>query len=114
MRIEKYSFGKMVVDGVTYTRDLKIFPDRIKPEWWRKQGHLLQVEDIEDILEYKPEVLVVGKGAFGFMKISPEVERKLESLGIELIAEKTGDAAGTFNRLVVEKRKVCGAFHLTC
>jgi len=104
----------MVVDGVTYTKDLKIFPDRIKPEWWRKQGHLLLVEDIGDIIEYTPEVLGVGKGAFGFMKISAEVVRRLESLGIKLIAEKTGEATGIFNRLMAEKKNVCAAFHLTC
>ncbi len=114
MRIEKYSFGKMVVDGKIYTKDLKLFPDMVKPEWWRKEGHLLQLDDIKDIIQFKPEILVVGKGAFGFMKVSPEVEEKLKDLGIELIAEKTGKAAEIFNRFSAEKKRVCGAFHLTC
>jgi hypothetical protein len=37
--IEKYSFGKIVVNGVTYTNDIKIVQGRVVSEWWRKKGH---------------------------------------------------------------------------
>ncbi|MCD6454849.1 MAG: Mth938-like domain-containing protein [Candidatus Aminicenantes bacterium] len=114
MRIEDYSFGKMVIGGKTYTKDLKVFPDKIKENWWRKEGHHLYVDDIADIIEYNPEVLVVGRGAYGFMKIDKEVEEKLKELGIELIAEKTARAVEKFNKFISEGKKVCGAFHLTC
>ncbi len=114
MRIEKYSFGKMVIDGKVYTKDLKIFPDKVKENWWRKEGHLLLLEDIQDIIEYKPEVLIVGKGAYGLMKVDKEVEAKLKELGVELIATKSGKAAEKFNELSEKDKRVCAAFHLTC
>ena len=68
MRIDSYSFGVMKVDGAEYTADLIIFPDRIRANWWRKQGHSLAVEDLDDVLGFKPEVLVIGKGASGLME----------------------------------------------
>ena len=114
MKIEKYRFGLMVVDGEEFTADLKIFPERIVKNWWRKEGHKLYLEDIQDIISYRPEVLVVGTGAYGFMKVQREVEEKLKELGVHLIAEKTSRAAEIFNQLVEEGKKVCGAFHLTC
>ncbi len=40
MRIDHYVFGKMVVDGKTYTSDLIVYPDRVDPSWWRPEIQL--------------------------------------------------------------------------
>ena len=109
--IENYRFGKMKIDGETYTNDLKIFPDEIKTNWWREQGHFLQVEDIQDIVEWNPDVVIIGQGASSRMKISEEAENKLEENDIEMIAQDTHEAVRLFNQ---EDREVIGAFHLTC
>jgi hypothetical protein len=50
--IEKYSFGKIVVNGVTYTNDIKIVQGRVVSDWWRKKGHSVSIEDIQDILDF--------------------------------------------------------------
>ena len=87
MKIEEYDFGKIVVDGKTYSKDLILTRERIYPNWWRKEGHKLHLEDILEILEKeKPDVLIIGKGYYGYMEITEEVKRYLESRGIELIA----------------------------
>ena len=104
----------MKVDGAEYTADLLVFPDRITPNWWRRQGHSLAVEDLDDVLGFKPEVLVIGKGASGLMEIPALTEKVLQEKGIELIAENTGQAWGLFNEQIEKGRKVVGAFHLTC
>ncbi len=114
MRIESYRFGRMVVDGREYRKDLKILPPSVVENWWRKEGHKLHLEDIGDILEYAPEVLVVGTGAYGFMKVLSEVKEELSRRGIRLIAERTSRAVEAFNSLYEEGKRVCGAFHLTC
>lgn len=114
MKIEDYGFGKMVVDGVEYRADLIVHNDGVLPDWWRKEGHRLAVEDLRDVIErVNPEVVVVGKGRFGMMKISPEFERFLKERGVELRAANTGRAVEIFNELV-KSRRVVGAFHLTC
>ena len=111
--IESYSFGSMVVDGKEYTNDLIIYPDHIQSSWWRIDGHRLDIEDIKEVLEVKPEVLVVGTGASGLVEIPEETEKHTGSKGIRLIAQRTEEAYKTFNELSKSK-KVIGAFHLTC
>jgi hypothetical protein len=111
--IDSYDFGRIVIDGKHYNSDLIVFPDKVRDGWWRKEGHRLHVEDLKDVLEAKPEVLVVGTGYYGLMKVPPETRKHVESEGIELIAQKTTEACKTFNRLV-KSRKVVAALHLTC
>jgi hypothetical protein len=113
MMINSYNFGHIVVDGKRYTGDLIVFPDRVKAGWWRKDGHRLQVEDLKEVLEAKPEVLVVGTGYYGEMIVPDETRKNVESEGIELIIQKTAEACKVFNRLA-EIRKVVVALHLTC
>jgi hypothetical protein len=78
-----------------------IFPDRIDENWWRREGHTLSVEDVKEIVEAKPDVLIVGTGYSGLMKIHPQTEKYLRSSGVELIAAKTEKACKTYNILEV-------------
>lgn len=112
-RIEDYGFGHIVVDGQTYDKDLIILPDRIISGWWREKGHKLRAADLDAVLEAKPDVLVVGRGAYGRMSISNKAERALEQAGIELIARPTKEAIRTYNQLRQERR-AAAALHLTC
>ena len=111
--IDSYDFGRIVINGKRYNSDLIVFPDKVRDGWWRKEGHRLHVEDLKDVLEAKPEVLVVGTGYSGLMTVPPETRKYVESEGIELIAQNTREACETFN-LLVKSRKVVAALHLTC
>jgi len=112
-KIDSYEFGQIEVEGESYRSDLIIYPDRIDGHWWRKEGHSLQIEDLQGVVESRPEVLVVGTGRYGMMAIPQSTRDYLASLGIELIAEDTQKACHTFNRIGRERRAVA-ALHLTC
>ncbi len=112
--IESYHFGEIVIDGQRYTSDVIVFPDKVKADWWRKEGHQLCVEDIKEAFKEKPNVLVVGTGYSGLVKVLPETEKYVKSRGVELIIQRTGEAYKTFNRLVQSGKMVIAAFHLTC
>ena len=112
--IDSYGFGRITINGKRYTNDVIVFSDRVKDNWWRKEGHRLQVEDIETVVGGKPEILVVGTGYYGLVKIPVETIEYLKSKGVELIAQKTRDACTTYNRLVESGKKVIAALHLTC
>ena len=112
--IEAYRFGEIVVQGRTYRRDLKIIEGQVKPDWWRKEGHLLQPEDLEDVWSARPQILVVGTGASGVMRVDPRTKKQAEELGIILEAYPTAEAIRRFNQLFQSGTKVAGAFHLTC
>jgi hypothetical protein len=62
MRITNYSFGKITVDGKTYTSDIIIYPDFVDAGWWRKEGHYLQAVDLERAINFRPDVLIIGRG----------------------------------------------------
>ena len=113
--IDHYATGSyMTVDGNTYHQDLKIIRGQVKANWWRKQGHRLDTEDISDILSAKPEMLVVGTGYAGNMRIPDSVRSAIENHDIRIVAEETAKAVSSFNRLNSEGKDVAGAFHLTC
>ena len=121
MRIDSYSFGIMKVGGTEYRGDLIVFasrgagaPDRVKSGWWRTEGHILAIEDLDDVLAFKPEVLVIGKGASAMMEVPASIVKTLQQEGIEVIAENTGQAWRIFNEQAEKGKKVVGAFHLTC
>ena len=112
--VEDYSFGRIKVSGKTYFRDLIIFPDEILENWWRKEGHNLCIEDLKEVLKRKPEILIIGTGYAGVMKVPREVINELEARGIKVIVKKTKEACEEFNKLVKEGKKVAAALHLTC
>jgi hypothetical protein len=113
MQIDDYRFGHLVVDGQSYERDAIILPNRVLAGWWRKEGHALHREDLGAVFEARPEVLVVGQGAYGRMRVTAEASQSLESAGIEVIAQPTEQACRTYNRLRVH-RSTAAALHLTC
>lgn len=113
MKIDSYSFGRMVIGGELYTADVIIYPDRVDGDWWREEGHLLKPVDLKEVVSASPDLLVVGTGYYGVMKISPDLPGYLKGIGIKLTASPTPEAWRLFNDLV-ERKRVVGAFHLTC
>jgi hypothetical protein len=114
--IDSYEFGVIVINGKRYASDVIVLPEKVIYGWWRREGHNLCPEDIQEIIKHKPkiEVLIVGTGYYGLMKISPEVNNVLKSRGIELISQPTKEACQTFNNIIKSNKLIAGAFHLTC
>ncbi len=117
--IEKYDFGELRVDGEEYRRDVIIYPEdahggqRVDASWWRKEGHRLDKADLDEVVKTKPEMLVVGTGYYGCMKVPKETIEFLEKLEIKLFAGPTQEACQKYNELK-DVRKVVAALHLTC
>jgi len=112
LRIDGYRFGQVTIDGRKYTSDVIVFSDKIV-SWWRQAGHVVAVADIKEIAAARPEVLIIGTGAYGAVRVLPEVENLLSSEGIKLIALPTREACEKYNRLR-DKHRVVAALHLTC
>ncbi len=113
MKIEHYSFGRINIDNKMYTSDVIIYPERVNSSWWRKEGHNLQVVDLTDVINAKPQVVVIGTGASGVMVVPGETISHLESMGIEVHVARTEKAVELFNKLQKDKI-VIAALHLTC
>ena len=114
MHIDSYQFGKIVIDGTAYNSDCLILGDSVQPNWWRKQGHLLAVEDVQQVIEAKPAILVIGCGTSGLMKVSEDLSQILREHGIELFTANTNKTVARFNELAGKGENVAAALHLTC
>ncbi len=114
MKIDSYSFGRIVINGQVYTSDVIIYRDRVDASWWRKQGHRLHSEDIADALKTHPDSLIIGTGYDGVMAVPKEVLAYIASQGTEVIVEKTAKAVELYNALQGKKKHVIAALHLTC
>ncbi len=115
LKINGYSFGRMIVGEREFTSDLIIHPDgRIQDNWWRSQGHNILPDDITTVLDVSPEKLVIGTGANGMMKVSESLVELCKSRGIKVEICPTAKAVTGFNEAVVAGTVVAGCFHLTC
>jgi len=110
--IESYDFGRIIINGREYLNDIIVFPDHIKTKWWRDEGHLLQMKDLEEIFFAKPSILIIGTGHSGVMKVDSLVKEYCRENDIRLIELPTGKAVQEYNSKAGPG--VIGAFHLTC
>ena len=114
LKIGTSSFGLIVIDGKQYTSDLIIYPDgHVKDTWWRESSHRLSIDDIGELVESAPELIVVGTGVNGMMKPVMGLGELLSEKGIEFVSLPNQKAIEIFNELSSEKR-VGACFHLTC
>lgn len=115
LKINGYSFGRMIVGEREFTSDLILHSDgRIQDNWRRSKGHNLLPDDITTVLDVLPEKLVIGTGANGMMKVSEGVLELCNSRCIEVEVCHTADAVTGFNEAVEAGIVVAGCFHLTC
>ncbi|MCG3260046.1 MAG: hypothetical protein H7644_09880 [Candidatus Heimdallarchaeota archaeon] len=98
----------------SYSSDLIIFKDFIKEKWWRKEGHRLHLEDLEILKDIEIEVLVIGTGSIGKMKVPEEVLNELKQKEIEVIVCKSAEAVEKYNNLAKTRNNIALAIHLTC
>lgn len=114
MKIDAYRFGNICVEGRSYVKDVLILPPDVHCPWWRKEGHRLDLEDLDAVLSYAPATLLVGTGAHGAMKVPGPTSRDLASRGIAVEVLNTEQACQRFNSLIEQGCRAAAALHLTC
>lgn len=111
-KLEEYRFGRIVVDGDEHTRDLIVLPNRVVAGWWRREGHSLAMEDLEQVEHELPERLILGCGAHGQLRPDPAVIEALRRRGVEVEALPTADAVRRYGES--DEQRTAAALHLTC
>ena len=119
--IGEYKFGSITINGKTYTEDVEVRWTGEVLKWWRRESHVIDVEDVKRAVEQNPETIIIGTGESGVARVTEEAQKEIKSRGIELIIDLTEEATKTFNIIKEEskeeegkQRKVIGLFHLTC
>lgn len=110
----RYSFGRIVVNGQSYSKDILVFPDgTVNDSWKRNKKYKISRDDINELIDSSPETIIIGTGFLGFMKPVRGLAEQLDYRFIELISARTGKAVTLFNDFRGNKN-ICGCFHLCC
>jgi hypothetical protein len=65
VHIDRYEFGTLVADGRQIHSDVLLTPGRVHEHWWRREGHVLHLEDLGPLLDGHPGRLIAGPALTG-------------------------------------------------
>ena len=111
--IDRFEFGAIVIDGQTHESDVVIFPDGAVEQWQHKDEHVLRPRDVDKIISAEPEVVIIGLGTVGNLKMHRKAEKRFQEVGIEVMAYKINKACDTYRELR-NQRKMAAVLHITC
>ncbi|MBM3190531.1 MAG: hypothetical protein FJZ90_17670 [Chloroflexi bacterium] len=83
--------------------------------WEERKGHRLKREMVTGVYGQGIEVLVIGAGVYGSLKVPRKVREAIHEQGIgEVIVERTPEACRIYNELYHAGRRVALLAHGTC
>ena len=118
MRIENTTFGSITIDGKTYEHDVIIrlggkVEKRRKKLSKEKYGtsRIVSKEEAKFVYEEGSDLLIIGAGQEGNVRLSPEASDFFEKKGCAVSVQPTPEAIQSFNE---SRRKKIGLMHVTC
>jgi len=112
-RINSVKFGEIEIEGKIYYSDMVV--------WWdgkvqyREKSHIFDVEEFLQLLNRKPNVIVVGRGVGEApqLRINSKVKELAEYRKIDLFGERSEKAVELFNAFVSDGKKAVAVIHTT-
>lgn len=98
----------ITVGEETYAGPVILSPNEVKTPWPVESIGELSQEQLEPVLDLRPEVVLIGTGAKQVF-LDPELMMVFHRQGIGIEVMDTRAACRTFNILVVEERRVVAA-----
>lgn len=117
-KIDKLSFGSIIIDGKKYSRDILIFTDGTVKK--RKGGflmfgsHNIKKEEIEELTQAGPEAIIVGTGTSGKASLATEAANWAKERNLNLLVQPSYGAVTKLNESAEQKKKVAALIHITC
>ncbi len=116
MKIQSVDFGKIVIDGKSYG-DILIIDNKIIPRDINAlhklfhTAHIISDEECALLNKNNPEVIVIGTGVSGLLRVDERIKNKIKAK--EIIILPTQSASEKYN-LLVNTKKLNALFHTTC
>ena len=116
MRFEKFSFGSLQIDGVTYEHDVVIDRGEIRKRK-KKPSKAFRADfghtplSAAEKIPWKCKRLVIGTGANGALPVMDEVKQEAERRKVELLIFPTAQAMEFLNQQSEETNAI---LHVTC
>lgn len=99
-------------------KDAKLYPGGARPWNWRESGTRhdpgILPDDVEDLIERGAEILILSRGVFERLRVSPTTLEMLERRQIYYEVLSTADAIARYNDLVASGARVGALIHTTC
>jgi hypothetical protein len=111
--IDGYKFGEFVIDKKVYKSNVELVGTLVKIHRYLPD-HELSLDDFTSLVNSKPEVIIIGTGAYGVVKPPKTIIDFIEKQKIKVIVQKTGDACKTYNEMLKQGKKVVALLHNTC
>jgi len=116
MRFDKFSFGSLRIDGITYEHDVVIDHGQIrkrkkKPSKKFREDFGHTPVSVEENIPWKCDRLVVGTGAYGRLPVMNEVKREAERQKVKLLILPTIKA---IEALQQDPDDTNAILHVTC
>jgi hypothetical protein len=115
MHFNKFSFGRLRIDDVTYEQDVvidrgKIHKRKKKPSKKFRDTFGHTPLSVEETIPWKCHRLVIGTGAYGRLPVMKEVKLEAKRRHVELAIVPTSKAV----RLLQKKPAANAILHVTC
>jgi uncharacterized protein len=110
--IKTYDPGRVQIRDRYLTHSLVLLPDRLLSDWPPVDVAQLRAAHLEPVLEWQPEVLILGTGDTQIFP-DPAVFTRLMDLGIGFEVMDSAAACRTYNVLVAERRRAALALILS-
>jgi hypothetical protein len=116
MRIDEFSFGRIIIDGVTYEHDVvldrgKIRERQKKPSKRFRDAYGHTPLSLDERIPWKCRRLVVGTGAYGSLPIMADVTREAVRRDVTLVVLPTAEAIRALRK---PAKKTNAILHVTC
>jgi hypothetical protein len=116
MRIEKFSFGQITIDGVTYEHDVVIDHGEVrkrikKPSKKLRDAFAHTPLSAAEEIPWKCRRLVIGTGLYGNLPVMDDVKREAVRRELELVILPTVEAIRALRK---SPRRTNAVLHVTC
>jgi uncharacterized protein len=102
--VRAYAAGRVTIGEQVYTRSLLLSPQRIITDWRPASVTELTVEDLQQVEQLRPEIILLGTGE---RLVFPALRPSHGTVGFEVM--DTAAACRTYNILAGEGRNVTAA-----
>jgi hypothetical protein len=119
--IELFEWGRFKIlgeihsmDGEGVGKDIFLFNKQVKA-WKARKGHRLSPEMVTKYITDEIDVLVIGNGVNGALKVPKKTRSSIKAAGVKrLIVERTPQACAIYNQLARRGDQVALLAHGTC
>lgn len=119
--IERYDWGRFQINGKIHSEDGEgvgkdiFMVGNVVSAWEERKGHRVKRLMVRRALDAEVEILVIGNGANGALKVPEKTRQAIADSGIErLIIKKTPEACADYNQLMREGKHAALLAHGTC